>query len=159
MDPDRMAIKFYQAGALLGLVAGLLMFVNLPSLRGVVVNTTLLVLLSASAGHVFDRRNFYSVGLTALLLLPVLFFTGFLPAQCTTEQVIHPPARNLLTGEVHAGGYEPFRVNPCDKQRYPWYIKELPRERLQPYCMENPGDSYCEMLARQREMSWENRTG
>ncbi|MFB6191417.1 MAG: hypothetical protein ABEJ64_03225, partial [Candidatus Nanohaloarchaea archaeon] len=149
----------YQAGALLGLVAGLLMFVNLPYLREVVVKTMLTVLFCASAGHVLDRRDIYSVALTALLLLPVLLFTGFLPAQCTTEQVIHPPARNPLTGEVHAGGYEPFRVNPCDKQRYPWYFQELPRERLQPYCMENPGDSYCEMLARQGEMSWENGTG
>jgi len=139
-------LQGYKIGASIGLVIGLAVFINLPTIGGVIAKTVIFTLLGASIGHIFDKPGLKSLTLSIVLIVPATVVTGFVPPQCTLELYIHEPTENPLTGEVQTGDYEGYRLEACDKGRHPWYYQQTSQEKITEYCNNNPNTSYCDKM-------------
>lgn len=139
--------KGHQIGAAAGILTGLILFFNLPSLTGFLLNTIICSVSLGIIGYLKSRKgSFWASGGFILFLL--VFILPSAVSSCSLMGTTHEPARNSFTGEIDGdGGFEGFRLMSCDDGEYPWYYSELDDTKIQSFCSENADANYC-MLQR-----------
>ena len=139
-------------GVVLGILTGIVLLFNLPSLSSFVSQTLILSIFFGFAGFLIENFSHGKVILAIFGLGTVIGVASIATTNCNAVELIHPPAENSLTGNVIEDGFDGFRFKSCDKERYPWYFNEFDEAETEEYCEINSDSSYCKSFNRREEV-------